>query len=334
MSFLEKIQHRIWNNAQYKFSIIFCSIYVVLFFGKSIPEKIILYILVSILLSIGVAGMGYVFNDWNDYKDDVKNKKRNLFVDFSKMNSVFLVVLFLVLSVFPWFILPFDKTSFVLIGLEFFLFLVYAFPPFRLKEKGIVGVVADALYAQVVPCLLATYTFSKITSDVEFSFFFIIIYVIWLLFMGIRNILNHQLDDYANDKNSKTNTFVIQNGIEKSSSLIYRFLIPIEFLLFIGLLYSLPFNFPIFLLVYLLYMLIYILVFYFKQSTIKTNTATLFEFFNKRLLNEFYEIHLPIILLLFFSFYNPFFIWFLILNLIIFSQLYYHFILNFIRKYF
>ncbi|MCB0508067.1 MAG: UbiA family prenyltransferase [Chitinophagales bacterium] len=334
MSFLEKIQHRIWNNAQYKFSIIFCSIYVVLFFGKSIPEKIILYILVSILLSIGVAGMGYVFNDWNDYKDDVKNKKRNLFVDFSKMNSVFLVVLFLVLSVFPWFILPFDKTSFVLIGLEFFLFLVYAFPPFRLKEKGIVGVVADALYAQVVPCLLATYTFSKITSDVEFSFFFIIIYVIWLLFMGIRNILNHQLDDYANDKNSKTNTFVIQNGIEKSSALVYRFLIPIEFLLFIGLLYSLPLNFPIFLLVYLLYMLIYILVFYFKQSTIKTNTATLFEFFNKRLLNEFYEIHLPIILLLFFSFYNPFFIWILILNLIMFSQLYYHFILNFIRKYF
>ena len=113
------IRNRLWDNAQYKFSIVFCSLYVVLFSFRSLNSKILLYIFISILLSIGIAGIGYAFNDYIDYEDDKKNKKQNLFIQFSKFQGIILIFIFLVLSVFPWFLLPFDRFSLLLIITEF-----------------------------------------------------------------------------------------------------------------------------------------------------------------------------------------------------------------------
>lgn len=333
MAFIHNIQHRLWNNVQYKFSTVFCSLYVVLFLGNSSGNKILWYIFVSILLSIGVAGMGYALNDYHDYEDDIKNGKQNLFINFSRPASVLLVILFLTLSVFPWFILPFDRYSLYLILLEFFLFIVYALPPFRLKEKGFLGVLTDALYAQVVPCVLAAYTYSKIENKVSFPVFFVLIYLGWLILTGIRNILNHQLEDYDNDRNTNTHTFVIKHGLSFTRQWVMRLLVPAELLLFLPLLYFLPQTSHLFLYAYLVYVGAYYIKEKVRKKDLLEDQLEQYDFFNKQILNEFYEIHFPLMLLFYFSFFQPFFIWIFSLNLLLFFPIYYRYTVGFLKKY-
>ena len=121
MQFIQNIPQRLIGNVLYKFSLIFCSIYIVLFFSNTLELKILFYLFISILLSIGIAGLGYVMNDIKDYKDDLQNNKLNLFNKFSKTQSTILVVLFIILSIFPWFYLPSDKYTLYLLTAEFLL---------------------------------------------------------------------------------------------------------------------------------------------------------------------------------------------------------------------
>lgn len=326
MSFIQNIQQRLLGNVLYKFSLIFCSIYVVLFYGNNLECNILFYLFISILLSIGIAGLGYVMNDIKDFKDDLQNNKPNLFNKFSKSQSVLLVVLFALLSIFPWLYLPTDKYTFYLLVIEFLLFFVYASPPFRLKEKGFLGIITDALYAQVVPSLLAVYTFSKISNTI-LNVKLIVLYSAWLLLVGIRNIIKHQVEDFDNDKNTKTKTFVTIYGIEYSKKISLKYLFPIEFILFTSLLITIKTPYFIALLGYLLYTTILFI----KRN--KTTEIDLFYFINTRIFNEFYEIHLPIILLVCFCFSNAIFIFILGFNLLIFSPIYLSYLKGFLNKY-
>lgn len=328
------IRDRLWGNAQYKFSIIFCSLYAVIFYGNQQNSKILWYIFISIILSIGVAGIGYSLNDWYDYKDDLKNNKQNIFLYFNKFQSFIIVLLFIFFSIFPWFILPFNHFSLYLLFLEFFLFIVYALPPIRLKEREIIGVITDALYAQVIPCLLAIYTYFMIVSGVTLNKTILIPFTTWLLFSGCRNILNHQIEDYANDLNTKTKTFVVTNGIPITQNSIMYFFAPIEFILFFTVLLLLPpFNI-ILCTIYLLFAISYLIVFYLKSNqTLFIDRKQLFQFINQKLLNEFYEIHLPILLLILFSIKNKDFIWILFLNILLFFPIFYRYAKGFFLKY-
>lgn len=326
MSFIQNIQQRLLGNVLYKFSLIFCSIYVVLFYGNNLECDILFYLFISILLSIGIAGLGYVMNDIKDFKDDLQNNKPNLFNKFSKSQSVLIVVLFALLSIFPWLYLPTDKYTFYLLVIEFLLFFVYASPPFRLKEKGFLGIITDALYAQVVPSLLAVYTFSKISNTI-LNVKLIVLYSAWLLLVGIRNIIKHQVEDFDNDKNTKTKTFVTIYGIEYSKKISLKYLFPIEFILFTSLLITIKTPYFIALLGYLLYTTILFI----KRN--KTTEIDLFYFINTRIFNEFYEIHLPIILLVCFCFSNAIFIFILGFNLLIFSPIYLSYLKGFLNKY-
>ena len=328
------IRNRLWDNAQYKFSIIFCSLYVVLFSVRSYHAAILLYIFISILLSIGIAGVGYAFNDFHDYQDDIRNKKQNLFIHFSRTQGMLIVLVFLILSIFPWFILPFDRYSLALIMTEFILFILYALPPFRLKERGLAGVLTDALYAQVIPCLLATYTYSKIDGGIVFDTTFLWIYITWLVIVGSRNIINHQIEDYHNDVNTSTATFVTRYGIERSKKWVLYILIPLEFMLFLPLAYHIPGTQHLVVLFFLLYAVAYLIMQKIRNKSVLFNdTEELNLFLNQKILNEFYEIHLPILLLCYFSLIKPFFISILLLNLGMFSPIYFSYAKGFFLKY-
>ncbi|HNE50503.1 MAG: UbiA family prenyltransferase [Chitinophagales bacterium] len=335
MSTFTNIRDRLWGNAQYKFSIIFCSLYTVIFYGKTFNSSILWYILISILLSIGIAGIGYALNDLYDYKDDIINKKQNIFLYFNTFQSILLVTVFAILSIFPWFILPFNRYSFILLMIEFLLFLLYALPPIRLKEHGFIGVLTDALYAQVVPCLLAVYTYSMIVNGVTLHLFILIPFLLWLILSGCRNIIHHQIEDFVNDKNTNTHTFATCYGISTAQKIVLYIIAPIEIIAFIVLLYHLPHFRFVLCAIYFLFVIIYMIVFYLKSNhTLFYNQKELYQFLNQKILNEFYEIHLPVLLLAFFSFYNPFFIWILLLNLLLFVPIYYSYTIGFFKKYF
>jgi 1,4-dihydroxy-2-naphthoate octaprenyltransferase len=186
-------------------------------------------IICSFLTIIGFAGFGYLTNDLSDRKKDNLVQKKNATTKLNRTQVLMLFALFLSLALIPWTYLPLDKYSWALIILELSLFVIYAFSPFRLKERGALGVVVDAMYAHALPAVLASYTFYLATNmQKEELTLFIILLFTWQLISGIRNILSHQLKDYENDIACETKTFVTAIGKNKTVSLLSVWIVPLE----------------------------------------------------------------------------------------------------------
>jgi 4-hydroxybenzoate polyprenyltransferase len=323
---LSNIYERLLGRIQYKFSLIFGSIYVIIASG-TIPSNIIIYLLLSLLTATGIAALGYLLNDWKDYEYDIINNKSNLLRNMNSAQRLLLVAFSIILTIFPWFYLPFTVFSLLLLAGELSLFFMYAFPPFRLKERGLWGVISDSIYAQLLPCLFALYTFAQIVVvDIRFSYL-LLIYISWLLLVGIRNILVHQIYDYHHDIATSNNTYVVNKGIQPVAKFYLQIGFSIEILFFLYLIYNIPNTHHYLLVIYLIYLFILMII---NKSIVRDD---IFGFIHKRVLNEFYEIFLPLLLTVFFTLKNLNFLPILVFNTVIFLPLYKNYILNFIRKY-
>lgn len=325
----DMIQSRLISTLLHKFSLLFTTIYIVIFFSRADPKKVFLALWMSLILSFGIAGIGYLINDHHDQDQDKQSGKANFFSQENRLKHIVQFLLFGACAIFPWFILPFDTVIFWGIVLEFVLFGLYSSPPFRLKERGILGVITDALYAHVLPCMLAGYTFTKIVPGMSVISYHTFIFTGWLLLMGCRNILNHQLEDHENDVLSGTRTVSTQLGKEKLQRLIHFLMIPAEWIIFIAFLWSLQFPNEIVLLIYLVYVALYFIrrkssgyykLFY--QPAAIPDKKQFALFVNNNLMNEFYEIHYPVVLLAYFAFYQHYFVLLLFLHLLLFLPMY------------
>lgn len=176
-------------------------------------KEAIEFIALSFVTIIGIAGFGYIVNDLSDKDQDQKAGKPNHIGQMSALNTSIILVIMLGLAFSPWLVFPTDTLSFVLLSTEVCLFIVYSLPPFRLKEKGLLGVVCDSLYAHVVPTTLALYTFYLIGHNEIFRNTYLILPIlVWQFVLGIRNILYHQTIDYENDIESGTKTYITMKG--------------------------------------------------------------------------------------------------------------------------
>ena len=183
----------------------------------------------ALITSVGFAGFGYTTNDLSDEEADRMVGKSNSAITYGKTNMILMAFGFLLVALLPWMYLPSDSFSLLLIVLELLLFMLYAFPPFRLKNKGVVGVFTDALYAYVVPAVLATWTF-YLAGDKKMAnlTLFILPLALWLLFVGLRGIVYHQLADFENDALAGSTTWVQSIGRQTAEKIIVRFLLPLE----------------------------------------------------------------------------------------------------------
>ncbi len=326
---LSNIYHRIYDKVQYKFSLIFIGIYIVIYNYQEINIGILFYLFIAVITSIGIAGLGYILNDYKDLEDDIKNNKRNIFIQLNEKEKIIVIVLFLCLAGIPWLYFPFDIISALLILLELILFYIYAFPPLRLKEKGFWGILCDSLYAQVIPCSLAAYTFYKIqTPKQNFSIYFILIVLLWLFIIGIRNILIHQIDDFENDQNTKTKTFATNIGKKQTMKIVYNSILPLEIILFTILFYQLPQNGLFIIALYIIYC---IAIFLINKEHFRKHFA---HYVNQRLLNEFYEIYLPVLLLIIYYISGIHSLYIPIFHFVLFAPIYLKSFLAFTKKYF
>lgn len=208
----------------FKIPVLIAVFYFVLIIGDNECYTPLVTFLSSILIVIGVAGIGYLTNDLGDIEKDKLISKPNATAQLNKGSIVLIFVLFLTLAILPWLYLPFNYKSAGLFCLEFLLFFIYAFKPFRFKEKGLLGIVTDALYAHAVPSLLAAYTYFMVVKTPKNSFWwFILCLCSWQFFLGLRNILLHQIGDYNNDLESKTKTFVTEKGVTAAQKLCKYF---------------------------------------------------------------------------------------------------------------
>lgn len=225
LSILKKSLENALRVQDWRFSfipVIFGLLYLFILFGNGTPNLATWLLLAgSLMTSFGFASLGYLINEWTDIAEDTKAGKHNKLLGFTQRQRVglfFLVVSFLGL---PWVFLPSDFLSLVLIFIEILLFVLYSIPPFRLKNKLLLPNIIDALYAYVVPILLALHTFVLHYGQFSFHIVFLSLLFGLLFTLGMRNIFIHQINDLHHDMSVGKKTLPVALGLQHAN----RFLI-------------------------------------------------------------------------------------------------------------
>lgn len=187
----------------------------------------------SLLTILGIGCFGHFINDWCDIEVDQKAGKENRFRVFALWQKISIVAGALIVALFPWVILPFDRFSIFLLVIEFLLLLAYAVRPVRLKERIFGAVIADGAYAYAIPALLAAHTFFLAGDKIHDRLFIIILFA-WQLSLGVRHFLNHLALDRLNDLASNTRTLATIKGNHYVHRLIRNIVLPLEALFFAG----------------------------------------------------------------------------------------------------
>ncbi|MBL1280254.1 MAG: glycosyltransferase [Fluviicola sp.] len=270
----------------------------------------------AVFTTIGFMGFGYLTNDLADRKKDALAGKPNGTTNLSTLSILLLIIIFLAIAFLPWFYLPMDQVSVVCIVVELVLFIIYAFPPFRLKEKGFLGVITDALYAHVVPAFLASWTFYLVGKEHYANFFwFVMALSIWQLFSGIRNILSHHYKDFENDQISGTNTFATKVGKEKVYKLMVYFFIPLEVISFLVFLTIVQFEIGFLIIVILIFL-------FFSWPHYRKNKSEVpTKHFTNIFLDRFYIHWFPYIVLFALAFGSYDFWWIALIHVLLFHPL-------------
>lgn len=218
----------------------FCLIISALF-KLPVPFSTILMLFGAYLL-IGVGG--YLLNDWYDQTIDKKAGKLNITASLSANHFYLLLLLFWGFGLFFIFQISF-VASYILI-LQFLLLIAYSQPKIRLKEKGVVGLLVDALYGHVVPVLMLLVVLSDFG---HIPLFFQLSFIVLNLFIGIRDILIHQLEDKQNDLKAGVKTFATEQG-EKAQKLIKQVVLVTNYLLLFLVYYVLYIQFNVYFLIF------------------------------------------------------------------------------------
>ncbi len=173
----------------------------------------------SLVTTIGFASLGYFINEFFDKESDAKAGKINklAYLPATYQAGVFLVAV--TLTFLPWIWLPTTALSWMLIALQLALFLIYSLPVPRLKEHTYLSLVIDSGYAYVVPLLLSFYTFSLIAGLPGFPIWFYL-FMSAVFFIGIRNIIIHQVRDVFKDAQSGMRTLPMILGVEKTKKMV------------------------------------------------------------------------------------------------------------------
>lgn len=106
-------------------------------------------------------------------------------------------------------------------------FALYSVRPFRFKNRGAAGLLCDATGANMVPALLAAQLCAR-ALELSLSAQWLAAIAVWSLMFGLRGILWHQIGDLEADQRSNTLTFVALHGVKSSIGLGKWMVFPVE----------------------------------------------------------------------------------------------------------
>jgi 4-hydroxybenzoate polyprenyltransferase len=155
--------------------------------------------------------VGFLINDYFDFQHDSKVGKGNLRNLLGVKKLLILTFVLIVIGLYVVFIISFWLA--IILIVQLILFFLYSVQGIRLKEKGFLGIITDAVYAHVVPgAFLSVLFWTKYHQIPQFSYLF------FVFLTGIQDILLHQHRDFENDKLTKQETFV--SRFKNSSKLL------------------------------------------------------------------------------------------------------------------
>jgi len=171
--------------------------------------------LVFLLFSL-VAGAIYVsvINDITDLEEDLASGKSNRIQKVPlKFRWIIPAICIMLGLIFGYFLYP-DLLSCLLYLLSWIVFSLYSIKPVRLKNRGILGVLADGCGSHVFTSLLMISSVSYVTHQ-HINWIWFSAVGIWALCYGLRGILWHQFADRENDIKVNLNTYASKQDPQK-----------------------------------------------------------------------------------------------------------------------
>ena len=168
-----------------------------------------------------------IINDFADFAEDEAAGKDNRLRGRSRSFVGFLLaccVLPGAIIIWSWRGEPLLSALYLSIWIVFSL---YSLPPFRLKNRGIWGVLADATGANVLPHLLVAALVMR-RSNAPIDWTWLLLLGAWAGCYGLRGILWHQLSDMENDARSGVQTFVQLHDVAQLQRVARGVLFPLE----------------------------------------------------------------------------------------------------------
>jgi tetratricopeptide (TPR) repeat protein/4-hydroxybenzoate polyprenyltransferase len=258
-----------------------------------------------------VAAYGHIINDSFDIESDRQVGKHNSMAHFSPWQRALFCLALAGLGFSLPILMHFGNLAIVLLGINYLLPTLYSAPPFRFKEKGILGIISDAAGAHAMPTLFIATTSAHLVAAPSLQVIGLAIAAIaWSFFAGVRGILLHQLWDRNDDLRSGVKTLVTESDVEDVRFWMSRVIFPSELLLLGSLILVIAHSSPLILVFTIVYFLLKITLFK-LDPTATFDPAPIQKAYV--IPHDFYEVGLPLILAISLSLQNA---WFAILLLL------------------
>lgn len=265
---------------------------------------------------LATAAWGYLLNDYFDREQDTKAGKKNTLAGIEPILAQSVIAFLFTIAVGSWWFTYAPITANILYALQLVALIVYAVPPFRIKEKGLAGVLTDAFYAHVNPAFITLFLFNGFAIYTGIGcYFFVAALIGTSLLKGIRNILLHQIEDRKNDRRAGIQTYTVNRGGLYVVRLINKLLLP-EAVLLLVLVIMLSVKYPPVVVFFLLFAITTYLSFSGWKLAYLPKRQKLFKWLY--VLNNYYERWLPVSLLITFTVYNPAWTGLLLLHVLLF----------------
>ncbi|WP_341215355.1 UbiA family prenyltransferase [uncultured Wocania sp.] len=254
--------------------------------------------LLFLILAVSVGAIYVsIINDFTDLKYDIASKKRNGLQRFTPIKRKLFLLASILLGVFFSIFFINDTLSLIFYLAAYLAFSLYSIPPFRFKNRGALGVIADASGAHLFPSLFVASSMMN-NMNVPIDPYWLTIIGVWSFFYGLRGILWHQFWDRENDLSINHKTFATEMSVSnmKLAEIIITSIEIIALLLILLTLGILPF---IALLFYFLILFGYLKL-KIKTILIITNTNS-WQIF----MSDYYQILLPASLIITCSIKDP-----------------------------
>ncbi|HOG06012.1 MAG TPA: UbiA family prenyltransferase [Bacteroidales bacterium] len=311
--FFKKLRIGLWWN--HIVPPIIATIYFVVWQSNLLNPSFWLYLLFFITSVTGFAAFGYFLNDISDIETDRLAGKPNSAFRLSRTSMLFIGGGLFFIGSIPWIWLPNSLSTTGLLVLLILCLIFYSFRPFRLKERGLPGLICDIHYGHILPVFIALNVFG-ILYGVKWSVGFLSGLLLYLLLFakGFRNILCHQLEDEQDDITSGIKTFATLYGMKKTARIInYTLAIESVLLILLFVIYV-----PILMIVLSIFSFVNLLLII-SWGTFKLPVKERFtklRFF----LNDIYEEWLPLFLVILVVIKHTMLWWLLPLHLIFFNR--------------
>jgi 4-hydroxybenzoate polyprenyltransferase len=189
--------------------------YLLLIYFEVQLERLALLLPLSIFC-VALASFGYMLNDYCDRFIDRISGKENVMSCLPNWQQMLALTIALFISLTSF--IPFYqyKIAIILLFLSYLFSILYSASPFRLKEKGMWGIICATLAQWVFPLLIVFAIFEHFRPDAAF-------FALLSFLIGVRWMMIHQFLDRDKDIQANVQTFVSTKAPETTYDMMLFF---------------------------------------------------------------------------------------------------------------